>query len=76
MATLVVRRLDDRVAARLKQRARLRGVSTEEEARRILTAASAMSRAEIAALAKAIRARQKPHRSRAVDLVRDDRDRR
>jgi plasmid stability protein len=76
MATLTIRRLDDRVAARLKQRARMRGVSTEEEARRILTAASTVSRAEIAALAKAIRSRQKIHRSRAADLVREDRDRR
>ena len=75
MATIIVRRLDDRVAARLKQRAHMRGVSMEEEARRILADAAAVSRAEIAALAEAIRARQRPHRSRAADLVRDDRDR-
>jgi plasmid stability protein len=76
MATLIVRRLDDRVAARLKRRARLRGVSTEEEARRILTAAAATSRVEIAALAKAMRARQARNRSRAADLIREDRARR
>lgn len=75
MATLIVRRLDDRVAARLKQRARMRGVSTEEEARRILAEGSAVSRAEIAGLARAIRARQRPHTSRAAVLVRKDRDR-
>ena len=75
MATLIVRRLDDRVAARLKHRARLRGVSTEEEARRILTEATSVTRSEIAAFAKAMRSRQKPHRSRAALLVREDRNR-
>lgn len=75
MATLIVRRLDDQVAARLRQRARTRGVSVEEEVRRILRESTATSRAEVAAMAQAIRARQRPHRSRSVDLVREDRDR-
>jgi plasmid stability protein len=75
MATIIVRNLDDEVAERLRLQARLRGVSVEQEARRILADGTQASRAEIAARAAAIRARQRPHRSRAVDLIRADRDR-
>lgn len=75
MATIVIRNLDDRVADRLRLQARLRGTSLEQEARRILAEGSALTRREIAARAAAIRARQRPNRSRAVDLVREDRTR-
>ena len=36
MAQLIVRKIEDEVVARLRQRAARRGVSTEEEHRRIL----------------------------------------
>jgi plasmid stability protein len=75
MASLIVRQLDDAVASRLKLQALLRGVSVEEEVRRILAAGTALSRSEIAATARAIRARQPLHRSRAAQLVRQDRSR-
>lgn len=41
MANLSIRRLDDEVVRRLRQRAGARGVSMEEEARRILAQAVA-----------------------------------
>lgn len=75
MATIIVRNLDDEVAERLRLQARLRGVSVEQEARRLLALGTQPTRAEIAARAAAIRARQRPHRSRGVDLIREDRDR-
>jgi plasmid stability protein len=75
MASIVIRNLDELVAERLRLQARLRGVSVEEEARRILDEGTRLTRRQIAAEAAAIRAEQKPHRSRAVDLIRDDRDR-
>ena len=75
MATIIIRNLDDRVAERLRLQARLKGVSLEQEARRILAEGSTITRREIAARAAAIRARQRPNTSRAVDLIREDRDR-
>ena len=75
MATIVIRNLDDEVVERLRLQARLRGVSVEEEARRVLAEGTRVSRSEIAARAAAIRARQRPHRSLGVDLIREDRKR-
>lgn len=75
MATMIIRNLDDEVAERLKLQARLRGVSVEHEARRLLAEGTRVSRKEIAARAASIRARQRPHESRGVDLIREDRDR-
>ena len=75
MATIIIRNLDDEVAERLRLQARLNGVSVEQEARRLLAVGTQASRAEIAARAAAIRARQRPHRSRGVELIREDRDR-
>ena len=75
MATIIVRNLNDEVAERLRLQARLRGVSVEQEARRVLSEGTRLGRAEIAARAAAIRARQRPHRSSGVDLIRADRDR-
>jgi len=74
MATIIIRNLDDEVAERLRL-ARLHGVSVEQEARRVLADGTLVSRAEIAARAAAIRARQRPHRSSGVDLIREDRTR-
>jgi len=75
MATIIIRNLDDQVAERLRLQARLRGVPVEEEARRVLAEGTRVSRAEIAARAAAIRTRQPPHRSRGVELIRQDRKR-
>ena len=75
MASIIIRNLDDLVADRLRLQARLHGVSVEEEARRILDEGTKLTRKQIAAEATAMRAQQKPHRSRAVDLIREDRDR-
>lgn len=75
MASIVIRNLDELVAERLRLQARLHGVSVEEEARRILDEGTRLTRRQIAAEAAAIRAEQKPHHSRAVDLIREDRDR-
>jgi plasmid stability protein len=75
MATIIVRNLDDEVAERLRLQARLRGVSVEQEARRILAEGTQLSRKEIAARAAEIRARQPPHKSRGANLIREDRER-
>jgi plasmid stability protein len=75
MATIIIRNLDDEVAERLRLQARLHGVSVEQEARRVLADGTQLSRADIAARAAAIRAGQRPHTSRGVDLIREDRDR-
>ena len=75
MATIIIRNLDDEVAARLRLQARLNGVSVEQEARRLIAMGTQAGRAEIAARARAIRGRQRPSRSRGVDVIREDRDR-
>jgi len=72
---MVIRNLDDRVAERLRRQARIRGVSVEQEARRLLAEGTTVTRREIAARARAIRARQPLHRSSAAALVREDRER-
>jgi plasmid stability protein len=75
MVTNIVPDLNDEGAERLRLQAQLHGVSVEEEARRVLTEGTRPTRAEIAARAAEIRAGQRPHQSRGVDLIREDRDR-
>ena len=75
MPTIIIRNLDDEVAERLRVQARLRGVSVEQEARRLIALGTQLSRAEIAARAAAIRAHQRQHPSSGVDLIREDRER-
>ena len=75
MATLLIRNLDEIVAERLRVQARLKGVSVEEEARRVLAEGTMVTRQEALERMAAIRARQKPNKTRAVDLIREDRDR-
>ena len=75
MATIIIRNLDELVAERLRLRAKLKGVSVEEEARRVLDEGTKLTRAEIAARAAEIRASQKLNKTNAVDLIREDRDR-
>jgi hypothetical protein len=47
----------------------------EEEARRTLAEGTALTRGEALERMAAIRSRQKPNKTRAVDLIREDRDR-
>lgn len=75
VATLLIRNLDDQVAERLRLQARLKGLPVEEEARRLLEEGTRVTREEFAAFAAAMRARQRPNRTRAVDLIREDRAR-
>jgi len=76
MAQILVRNLDDTVVERLRLSAKHKGSSLEQEVRTILTeAAASLNRKELAARAAALRARQAPNTSRAVDLIREDRDR-
>jgi len=75
MATLLIRNLDEIVAERLRVQARLKGVSVEEEARRVLAEGTVVTRQEALERMAAIRSRQKPNKTRAVDLIREDRDR-
>jgi len=75
MSDIIIRNLEEDVFHRLRLQADRHGVSVEDEARRIITEGTQTSRAEIAIRAAEIRARQRPHRSRGVDLIREDRDR-
>jgi plasmid stability protein len=75
MGQILVRNLDDAVIERLRSNAQVRGTSLEAEARRVLAEGSKLTREDFIARAAAIRARQKPHRSRAEDLIREDRER-
>ena len=75
MATLLIRNLDDIVAERLRVQARLKGVSVEEEARRVLAEGTVVTRQEALERMAAIRSRQRPNKTRAVELIREDRDR-
>ncbi len=74
MARLLIRNLDEQVIERLRLRAKLNGTSVEEEARRLLAESTRLTRAEFAAFAAEMRARQRPHKTRAVDLIREDRN--
>jgi len=75
MGQILIRNLDDLVLARLRLRAKSKGTSLEQEARSILNEAASLTRAEFADRAAAIRARQPRNKTRAVDLIREDRDR-
>jgi antitoxin FitA len=75
MAQILVRNLDDGIVERLKLRARSKGTSVEQEVRNILTEAARESRTELIEALAEFRTRQKPNRSRAADLIREDRDR-
>jgi antitoxin FitA len=75
MAQILIRNLDDFVVERLKERARARGTSLEQEARSIITDSVALSRTELAQVLAEYRSRQRPAGVPAADLVREDRDR-
>ena len=75
MAELKIPDLDDDVLTRLRESAGRRGLSLEDEVCRVLADAVGLTREVFIKKAAALRARQRPHRSRAVDLIREDRDR-
>jgi antitoxin FitA len=75
MGQILIRNVDDTVLAKLRLRAKSKGTSLEQEARTILSEAASMTRKEFADRAAAIRAQQRANETRAVDLIREDRDR-
>lgn len=75
MAQIVIRKLDDAVIERHRQRAKLAGHSLEQELRGVIADAAKMTTEERMSLAKSIRSRVKPvKRPLAEDLIREDRD--
>jgi len=52
-----------------------KGGSREDEARTTLSNAAALTRAEFTARAASVRAQQRPNKTHAGDLIREDRDR-
>ena len=75
MATLLIRNIDDAIAERLRVQARRKGISVEEEVRRIITQATTLTLDEAVRSMDEIRARSKPTTTRSVDLIREDRER-
>jgi antitoxin FitA len=77
MARVLVRNLDDDVVDALKDKAKLRGHSLEQELRDILAEAARPRRDERVALADQVRrlTLDRPQ-SDSTDLVREDRDQR
>lgn len=79
MADLKVRRLDDGVAAVLKERARRKGVSLEEEVRQTLAASVAANREALIRRAAALRAailerREGEPTTDSTRVIREERD--
>jgi antitoxin FitA len=75
MGQVIVRRLDDAVIAAHKQRARMRGVSLEQQLRDVLAEAARPSREELLQRLAVARALTPPGpRKLAEDLIREDRD--
>ena len=79
MAQVLVRNLDDAVVERLKARAAASQRSLEAELRAVLEAAARPEKAEVLAMLDGIRACTRPpgpDEPTAVDMIREDRDRR
>ncbi len=75
MAQVIVRNIDDRVVATLKERAAGKGRALEQELREILTEAAKPSRAEARAEMDRCRAMTPDtHRTPAEDIIREVRD--
>jgi plasmid stability protein len=76
MAQVIIRNLDDEVVQRLKQRARAKRHSLEQELRDILATAARPDLAEFRDFATAMRARYAGvPQTDSVELLREDRDR-
>lgn len=75
MAQIVIRKLDDAVIARHRERARLAGRSLEQELRDVIARAAHRTPSEKVAVAAEIRAlTRKVKRPSVEDIVRQDRD--
>jgi antitoxin FitA len=76
MAQVIIRKLDDEIVQRLKERARARRHSLEQELRDILAAAARPDLAEFRDFAAAMRARYAGvPQTDSVELLREDRER-
>jgi len=76
MAQVVIRKIDDDAMARLKARARRKGVSLEQELRTILIETASQDEAGFLARAAAFRRKLAGRRhSDSTRLIREDRDR-
>ena len=76
MAQVVIRKIDDDAMARLKARARRKGVSLEQELRTILIETTGQDEAGFRARAAAFRRKLAGRRhSDSTRLIREDRDR-
>jgi plasmid stability protein len=76
MAQLTIRRIDEALYRRLKERAKLNGRSLEAEARVILEGAAKPDRSEIIRWSAALRARlARRYRGDATAAIREDRER-
>jgi len=78
MGQIIVRKLDDEIIKRLKQRAKKQGISLEEAVRRALEDAVKPSKAELLEDLRRIRAMSPPITKPPFgwQLIREDRDRR
>ena len=76
MGQIIVRKLDDTIIKRLKQRAKSQGISLEEAVRRILADAVKPSKDELLEEMRRIRAMSPPITEPpfSQDLIREDRD--
>lgn len=76
MGQLIVRKLDDAIIKRLKQRAKKQGISLEEAVRRVLSEAVKPSKDELLEEMRRIRAMSPPITEPpfSQDLIREDRD--
>jgi plasmid stability protein len=74
MPDILVRNVDETVAARLKQIAEERGTSVQQVARNILAEGTRLSRQEIIARAKARDTRIPPQTEDSTDIIRAMRD--
>ena len=76
MGQIIVRRLDDAIIKRLKQRAKRQGISLEEAVRRILSEAVKPSKDELVEEMRRIRAMSPPITEPpfSQDLIREDRN--
>jgi antitoxin FitA len=75
MGQVIVRKLDDEVIAAHKRRAKARGVSLEQQLRDVLAETARLTREEMIADLRRIRAMTPPGpRMLSEDLIREDRD--
>ncbi|MGP9822409.1 FitA-like ribbon-helix-helix domain-containing protein [Salinarimonas sp. NSM] len=74
MVDILVRNVDDELAARLKDRARAQGTSLNEVAREALQAFARPSQAEFLEIADRIASMGPRFPGSSVDLIREDRD--